>query len=95
LLIGRPAVAIAGFALVGLVSPTWSQHSSALQVEQASFLRECPIAAVASAGYAGLLAGPPLIGFAAQAFTLTHALFVVVLCCGRIAVLAPMVRRSN
>ena len=53
------------------------------------------IAAVASAGYAGLLAGPPLIGFAAQAFTLTRALIAVVVCCGIIALLAPMVRRSN
>jgi MFS family permease len=53
------------------------------------------IAAVASAGYAGLLAGPPLIGFAAQVFTLTRALIAVVVCCALVALLAPMVRHSD
>jgi hypothetical protein len=52
------------------------------------------IAAVASAGYTGLLAGPPLIGFVAQAFTLMRALIAVVVLCGVIAILASMVRRS-
>ena len=53
------------------------------------------IASVASAGYTGMLAGPPLIGFAAQAFTLTRALGAVVVCCAVIAVLAATVRYAD
>ena len=95
LLLGRPAFAIAGFGLVGLglanVVPTLfsaAGRSTAIPPRMA-------IAAVASAGYTGLLAGPPLIGFAAQAFTLTRALIAVVVCCGIISVLATMVRYAD
>ncbi len=95
LLLGRPAVAIGGFGLVGLglanVVPTVFSAAG----RSRSVAPRVAIAAVASAGYAGLLAGPPLIGFAAQAFSLTRALIAVVVCCGLIALLAPMVRRSN
>lgn len=95
LLLGRPAIAIVGFGLVGLglanVVPTVFSAAG----RSRSVAPRVAIAAVASAGYAGLLAGPPLIGFAAQAFTLTRALIAVVVCCGLIALLAPMVRRSN
>jgi fucose permease len=95
LLIGRPSVAIVGFGLVGLglanVVPTLfsaAGRSKAIPPRLA-------IAAVAAAGYTGLLAGPPLIGFAAQAFTLTRALIAVVVSCGIIAVLATMVRHAE
>ena len=95
LLLGRPALAIAGFGLVGLglanVVPTVFSAAGRSQ----SLAPRVAIAAVASAGYAGLLAGPPLIGFIAQAFTLTRALVAVVVCCGLIALLAPMVRRAG
>ena len=95
LLIGQPAVAIVGFGLVGLglanVVPILFGAAGRANLVPP----RVSIAGVASAGYAGLLAGPPLIGFAAQAFALTHALFGVVVCCGLIAVLAPMVRRLN
>jgi fucose permease len=95
LLIGRPAVAVAGFGLVGLglanVVPTLFSAAGRARLVPSRMT----IAAVASAGYVGLLAGPPLIGFAAQAFTLTRALFAVVVCCGAIALLAPMVDRSE
>lgn len=93
LLLGRPAFAVAGFGLIGLglsnVVPTLFSAAG----RSVSLAPRVAIAAVASTGYAGLLAGPPLIGFVAQAFTLTRALFVVVVCCALIAVLAPMVRR--
>jgi len=95
LLLGRPAFAIAGFGLVGLglanVVPTLFSAAG----RSRSLAPRVAIAAVASTGYAGLLAGPPLIGFAAQAFTLTRALIAVVACCGLIALLAPMVRHSD
>jgi hypothetical protein len=37
------------------------------------------IAAVTTLGYAGFLAGPPLIGFAAQVTSLGHAFWLIVL----------------
>jgi fucose permease len=95
LLLGRPALAVAGFGLIGLglanVVPTVFSAAG----RSRSLAPRVAIAAVASTGYAGLLAGPPLIGFVAQAFTLTRALIVVVVCCALIALLAPMVRRSG
>jgi fucose permease len=95
LLLGRPALAIGGFGLIGLglanVVPTLFSAAG----RSRSLAPRVAIAAVASTGYAGLLAGPPLIGFVAQAFTLTRALIVVVACCALIALLAPMVRRAS
>jgi fucose permease len=95
LLLGRPGFAVAGFGLIGLglanVVPTIFSAAG----RSKSLAPRVAIAAVASTGYAGLLAGPPLIGFIAQAFTLTRALIVVVVCCALIALLAPMVRRSG
>lgn len=95
LLLGQPAVAIAGFGLVGLglanVVPTIFSAAGRAR----SIPPRIAISLVASAGYTGLLAGPPLIGFVAQAFTLPHALVAVVVCCGVIALLATAVRRSD
>ena len=95
LVLGRPAFAIAGFGLVGLglanVVPTLFSAAG----RSRSLAPRVAIAAVASTGYAGLLAGPPLIGFAAQAFTLPRALIAVVVCCVLIALLGPMVRHSD
>jgi fucose permease len=94
LLLGQAAFAVVGFGFIGLglanVVPTIFSAAG----RSRSLAPRVAIAAVASTGYAGLLAGPPLIGFIAQAFTLTRALIVVVVCCALIALLAPMVRRS-
>jgi fucose permease len=95
LLIGRPGVAIAGFGLVGLglanVVPTiFSAAGRSRTVPP-----RIAIAVVASAGYTGLLAGPPLIGFVAQAFTLPRALMAVVVCCAVIVGLATTVRYAD
>jgi hypothetical protein len=49
------------------------------------------IAGVASLGYLGLLAGPPLIGLAADAFGLRLALAIVGVACGVIALGAGIV----
>ncbi len=95
LLLGRPGVAIAGFGLVGLglanVVPTLFSAAG----RSAAIPPRIAIASVAAAGYTGMLAGPPLIGFAAQAFTLTRALIAVVVCCAVIAVLAATVRYAD
>ena len=53
------------------------------------------IAAVTTLGYAGFLAGPPLIGFAAQLTSLGHAFWIIVLACLVIAVFGRRVRAAD
>ena len=49
------------------------------------------LAAVATTGYCGYLAGPPLIGFVAELIGLRGALGIVSLACGIVAVTATLV----
>jgi predicted MFS family arabinose efflux permease len=92
LLVGRPSAAIAGFASVGFgianLVPIVFRAAGRLPGVAPSE----GIAAVGTAGYVGLLAGPPLIGLAADAVTLPGALAVVVGALGWIAVAAGRVR---
>src|SRR5262249_1031188 len=92
LIIATPMVAIAGCALLGLglANPI-----------PGLFTRAGPrpgtdpgpaLSAVATTGYLGFLAGPPLIGLAAELTSLRCALAIVALCCGLIAYCAPIVR---
>ena len=53
------------------------------------------IATVSTFGYAGFLAGPPLIGFVAEATSLRGGLVVVVVSCVVVAVLAGGLRRAT
>jgi hypothetical protein len=53
------------------------------------------IAAVATLGYTGLLAGPPLIGFVAQLTTLRGGMAAVGLACLLTAVLAGTLREDD
>jgi fucose permease len=81
LAIGRPSAAIAGCGLVGLgisnvIPILFSAAGRVAGVEAGTAL-----AAVATTGYLGFLAGPPLIGLAADVFGLRVALgFVSALC---------------
>lgn len=83
-----PALAVAGFAIVGFgmanLVPVLYGAAGALP-DQAS---GSAIAAVATMGYTGFLAGPPLIGFVAEATSLPIALGLVVLACIVIAISA-------
>lgn len=88
---GHPVVALAGFALVGVgfanVVPVL--FSAASRVPGTSPAHA--IASVASLGYLGFMAGPPVIGFVAHGTSLTGALYLVV---GFAAVLALSARRA-
>ncbi len=91
LAVPTPAVAIIGFAVMGLglaaVFP--------LALRAAGAAEETPgpeLAAVSTFGYAGFLTGPPLIGLLADATSLRAALVPVCLLCLIAAVLAPRVR---
>ena len=85
LLIGEPMTAILGFGLVGLgianIIPVLFRTASRIPGVQAG----TALAAVATTGYCGFLAGPPLIGFAAALTSLPIALGIVSVCCGLIA----------
>ena len=92
LAVGTPAIGIAGFACVGFgianLVPIVFRTAGALPGLAASE----SIAAVGTAGYVGLLAGPPVIGFAAEALTLGGALGLIVAALGWIAVVAGRLR---
>ena len=88
LLAGHPLVALAGFACVGLglanVVPVL--FSAAARVPGVSPAHG--IAAVASLGYLGLMAGPPLVGVIAEASSLTWGLSCIVLFAAMLALAA-------
>ena len=87
LLIGTPAAAIAGCGAVGLgianVFPLLLSRAGHLPgIEPGRAL-----AGITATGYCGFLAGPPLIGLAAEMTTLPLALGIVVAFCAMIALL--------
>ncbi|HEX6012086.1 MAG TPA: MFS transporter [Geminicoccaceae bacterium] len=95
LLIATPAAAVAGFACAGL------GLSNAVPVLFGAAGRmpgQAPgtaIAATATVGYLGFLAGPPVIGFAAEAATLGAALGLLVLACGLVGAFASIARVAD
>lgn len=91
----HPYAAVAGFGLVGLglANAVPVLYSAAGRAPGTS--PGAAIATVTTIGYFGLLAGPPLIGFAAEVLTLTGALWIVVACCLLVAVVAPLAGRRG
>ena len=79
LLLGTLPAALAGFACVGagfsVAVPLVFSAAGRLDSRSAG----PGLAAVTTAGYLGFLAGPPIIGVVAQAFTLPLAMFIIVL----------------
>jgi MFS family permease len=92
LLAGQPAIAFVAFACVGL----GLANVFPLVVSAASRSRRptpaVAIATVSSGGYAGVLIGPPAIGFAADASSLPFALGLIVVLCALTAALSGLVR---
>lgn len=88
-----PVVAILGFGLAGLgfssIFPLAISAAGRMENSTSS-----TIAAVATCGYTGFLAGPPIIGFVAQATSLRVGLSVVVCLSALAALLAPAVGRT-
>jgi predicted MFS family arabinose efflux permease len=95
LLLGSPLAAVAGFACAGLglsnLVPVFFGTAGRLPGEEPGRA----IAATATVGYLGFLAGPPLIGFAAEASSLGVALGIVVLACALVALSAAAVRVAD
>lgn len=95
LLVGHPAAALAGFALVGLgisnIVPVLFSCASRLP----GITPAHGIAGVASLGYLGFLSGPPMIGAVAQLATLPAALGLVALFAAALALLARHVSQGD
>jgi len=95
LLVGRPAIAIMGCALVGVgvanIIPIL--FSAAARVPGVPPGRA--LAAVAATGYLGFLAGPPLIGVVAEAAGLAAGLALVSGACASIALKASALPQSS
>jgi MFS family permease len=95
LLMPSPLAAALAFAIAGLglgnVAPILFAGGGRLEPEAPGR----GIAAVTSLGYAGFLAGPPLIGFAAELTSLPQALGLTVIAALIIALFAGMVRAAD
>lgn len=90
LIVKEPVIAIAGFGLVGLgvanlIPVIFSAAGRAYAVAPGHGL-----AAVATTGYVGFLAGPPAIGLAAEVAGLPAALGIVALACAAVATAARL-----
>jgi fucose permease len=85
LLVGEPAAGIAGCGAVGLgianIIPLLFSGAVRVGGEAAA----TSLATVATTGYVGFLAGPPVIGFVADLVGLPGALGIVSGCCGLVA----------
>ena len=95
LIAGEPRVALAGFAAVGLgianiIPVTFRSAGRVSDVPAGTAL-----AAVATTGYLGYLAGPPLIGLVAETTSLPLGLGIVSACCALVAVRAGSVPRRS
>lgn len=93
--VSDPLIAIMGFALSGLglanTVPIFFGAGGKIPGQDAG----TGIAAITTMGYAGFVAGPPLIGLVAQATNLALALGLVVLACALIGIFAQAVRPAE
>jgi MFS family permease len=95
LIASHPWVAVLGFAGLGAgVSIVFPLALSAAG-RAPGMATASAIAAVSTAGYLGFVAGPPLIGFVAEAVALPAALWIVVAACVGIALLSRAVRTAR
>ncbi|MBA2276821.1 MAG: MFS transporter [Chloroflexia bacterium] len=87
-----PAVML-GFAAVGLGLAGVFPLGFSAAADRPGIARGRSVAAVATMGYTGFLAGPPLLGWVAELTSLRLALGIVVLLAAAIVVLAGVTRR--
>jgi MFS family permease len=94
LVAASPPAAIAGFALLGAGLAAVFPLALGAAAARAPHAPTAPaIAAVSTAGYLGLVCGPPTIGLLSGAVGLVGALAVLVALCGVVVVLADTVRQ--
>lgn len=95
LLLGTPLAAIVGFACVGAGFASIVPVVLSAAGRAPGMAPSTAIAAVTTTGYLGFLAGPPLIGFAADLVSLRGALGIVVVLSATVALLAPTIGRPT
>ncbi|MCZ0736862.1 MFS transporter [Phreatobacter sp. AB_2022a] len=78
-LVAAPGAALAGFAMVGLGAANIVPVLYSVLGRQTAMPAPLAVAAVTTVGYAGILAGPALIGFVAAASSLAAAFALVAL----------------
>lgn len=87
-------VALAGFGIIGLGLANMIPILFSAAGNSRTMRRGPAIAAVATLGYAGLLTGPPLIGFVAQWTNLSTALAMLIVAMLSVIVFAPIIRHT-
>jgi MFS family permease len=95
LLLGSPVFTLIGFACVGLGLAAIAPLVFSAAGRTPGVSSGTAIAAVATMGYTGFLAGPPLIGLIAEGVTMRIALGIVALLGLGIALLSGNVRRAS
>ena len=85
MVVTEPIAAIVGFGLVGLGVANMIPLIFSAAGRTRDIASGHALAAVATTGYLGFLAGPPLIGLAAEAVGLPAALLIVVIACVAVA----------
>lgn len=95
LFINHPIAAVVGFGFVGLGLSNLIPVIFSAAGRVANVASSTGIATVATAGYFGLLAGPPMIGFIAELFSLKIALGLVVIAIFTVTVFASLTRPAD
>ncbi len=95
LAVNQPAFVLAGFAAVGFGFSTVVPLVFSAAGRTKGLPSSTALASVTTLGYFGFLAGPPLIGFGADLFSLRASLGVVVVLSATIALLAGSVEREE
>ena len=93
LLLHDPAAAILGFGLVGLGLANVVPILFSAAGRTPGIAPGAAIAAVTTAGYSGFLAGPPMVGFAAEWIGLPGALGLLAVAVGLMALWARLLKR--
>lgn len=94
-LTNQPLVVLAGFALVGIGLANIIPLTFSAAGNKQGITPGAGIAGVASIGYAGFLAGPPLIGLIAEASSLRVSLFLIMLLAGSLIFAAGAISPSK
>lgn len=95
LILGSPLAGVVGFACAGFGLGNTVPVLFGAAGRLPGVAPGTAIAAVATTGYTGFLAGPPLIGFVAEVTSLRLALSLLVLACLMVALFAQGARRAD
>lgn len=93
LVVGRPWIALVGFACVAIGMSTVAPIGFSAAGKTKGMRPGAAIAAVSMMGFSGFLVGPPFIGLVAQATSLRLALTLIALLATLIVILAPNAER--